>query len=123
MPYIKWNKNKTAYEIWHGPSLGVSAMTAKGYERVEALPKLAETEPELDTLVFSKYKVAQKLIKIGLWKTLKNSLSEEQKDFLYLAQDFSMSDPHFRTLYEQMKTQIPEIDNMLRECVLNGESI
>ncbi len=123
MPYIKWNENRTGYEIWHGPSLGVSAMTAKGYERVDALPELTEAEPELDTLVFSKYKVAQKLMELGLWESLKNSLSEEQKDFLYLAQDFSLADTNFRTLYEQLKTQIPDIDTMLRECVLNGESI
>ncbi len=123
MPYIKWNEGRTNYEIWQGPSLGLEAMTVKGYERVDALPKRITAEPELETLVFSKYKVAQKLMELELWESLKASLTEPQKDFLYLAQDFSLTDSNFRLIYKQLKTQIPDIDVMLRGCVLNGETI
>ena len=38
MHYIKWTEAQTSYEIWHGPSIGVAAMTAMGYVRVETLP-------------------------------------------------------------------------------------
>ena len=40
MPYIKWNDSQTNYTVWHGPSLGIAAMTAKGYERVDEKPFL-----------------------------------------------------------------------------------
>jgi len=118
MYYIKWNEPHTGYEVWYGPSLGPTAMTEKGYERVNELPPITPEEPELTELVFSKYKVAQKLMELGLWETIKNGLSESQRDFLYLAQDFSLKDANFAALYEQLKPQIPDIDVLLRECAL-----
>lgn len=118
MHYIKWNDDRTAYEVWCGPSLGPTAMAAKGYERVNALPVIPQEEPALTDLVFSKYKVAKKLMELGIWENVKAGLTESQKDFLYLAQDFSLNDANFAVLYEQLKPQIPEIDSLLRECVL-----
>ncbi len=118
MYYIKWNNNRTGYEVWFGPSLGPTAMTTKGYERVGRLPAIHPEEPALTGLVFSKYKVAQKLMELGIWESVKAGLSESQKDFLYLAQDFSLNDANFAALYEQLKPQIPNMDVLLRECVL-----
>ena len=40
--YIKWNDDKTDYTVWSGASIGVKAMTEKGYERVTALPEKPE---------------------------------------------------------------------------------
>lgn len=118
MPYIKWNEARTGYEIWYGPGIGSAAMAGKGYEKVDALPEIPVEEAPLSELVFSKYKVAQKLMELGLWDSVKNGLSEEQKDFLYLAQDFSLNDALFRSIYEQLKPHIADIDGVLRECVL-----
>jgi len=118
MHYIKWNEAHTGYEVWFGPSLGPTAMTKKGYERVSELPAITPEEPALTELVFSKYKVAQKLMELGIWESVKAGLTESQKDFLYLAQDFSLQDENFAALYEQLKPQIPDMDSLLRECVL-----
>ena len=72
----------------------------------------------LEELTFSKYKVVQKLIDLGLWGNIKAGLTDDQKDFLYLAQDFKLSDPNFYAIYSQLYPNIPNIDALLRECVL-----
>lgn len=95
MPYIKWNESRTVYIVWHGPSLSVAAMTAKGYERVDVLPDITPEEVPLEDLTFSKYKVVQKLMELGMWESIKAKLTDTQKDFLYLAQDFRIEDPNF----------------------------
>lgn len=118
MPYIKWNDSQTNYTVWHGPSLGIAAMTAKGYERVDVLPAITPEEVPLEDLTFSKYKVVQKLMDLGLWESIKAGLTDSQKDFLYLAQDFRMDDPNFYAIYSQLQPNIPNINTLLRECVL-----
>ena len=118
MPYIKWNDSQTNYTVWHGPSLGIAAMTAKGYERVDVLPAITPEEVPLEDLTFSKYKVVQKLMDLGLWESIKAGLTDSQKDCLYLAQDFRMDDPNFYAIYSQLQPNIPNIDTLLRECVL-----
>ena len=118
MPYIKWNESRTNYIVWHGPSLGVAAMTVRGYEKVDVLPAITPEEVPLEELTFSKYKVVQKLIDLGLWGNIKAGLTDDQKDFLYLAQDFKLSDPNFYAIYSQLYPNIQNIDALLRECVL-----
>ena len=118
MHYIKWNENRTNYTIWHGPSLGVTAMLAKGYERVENLPSVTPEEIPLKDLTFSKYKVVQKLMELKLWENIKAGLTDSQKDFLYLAQDFRIEDPNFYAIYAQLQPIISNIDALLRECTL-----
>ena len=118
MPYIKWNESRTSYIVWHGPSLGVAAMTARGYEKVDVLPAVTPEEVQLEELTFSKYKVVQKLMDLGLWGNIKAGLTDDQKDFLYLAQDFKLSDPNFYAIYSQLHPNIPNINTLLRECVL-----
>lgn len=118
MSYIKWNDNRTSYIVWQGPSIGFAAMTAKGYEKVDVLPEITPQEVPLDELIFSKYKVVQKLMDLGMWEYVKSSLSEEQKEFLYLAQDFRLSDQNFYEIYSQLQPDISNIDSLLRECVL-----
>ena len=118
MPYIKWNENRTNYTVWHGPSLGVAAMTARGYEKVDVLPAVTPEEVPLEELTFSKYEVVQKLMELGLWENIKSDLTDTQRDFLYLAQDFKLSDPNFYAIYSRLRPNIPNIDILLRECVL-----
>lgn len=118
MPYIKWNESRTVYTVWHGPSLGAAAMTAKDYEKVDVLPVITPEEVPLNELTFSKYKVVQKLMELGLWERVKSELSDAQRDFLYLAQDFRLEDPNFYTIYARFQPGIPNIDALLRECIL-----
>ena len=118
MPYIKWNESRTSYIVWHGPSLGIAAMTVRGYEKVDVLPAVTPEEVPLEELTFSKYKVVQKLMDLGLWGNIKAGLTDDQKDFLYLAQDFKLSDSNFYAIYSQLYPNIPNIDALLRECVL-----
>ena len=118
MPYIKWNDSRTNYTVWHGPSLGVAAMTVRGYEKVDVLPAVTPEEVPLEELTFSKYKVVQKLMDLELWSDIKAGLTDDQKDFLYLAQDFKLSDPNFYDIYSRLQPNIPNIDIFLRECVL-----
>ena len=118
MPYIKWNESRTSYIVWHGPSLGVAAMAVRGYEKEDVLPAITPEEVPLEELTFSKYKVVQKLMDLGLWGNIKAGLTDDQKDFLYLAQDFKLSDPNFYAIYSQLHPNIPNIDTLLRECVL-----
>ena len=118
MPYIKWNESRTSYTVWHGPSLGIAAMAVRGYEKVDVLPAITPEEVPLEELTFSKYKVVQKLMDLGLWGNIKAGLTDDQKDFLYLAQDFKLSDPNFYAIYSQLHPNIPNIDTLLRECVL-----
>ena len=118
MPYIKWNESRTVYTVWQGPSLGVAAMTAKGYERVDVLPDITPEEVPLEDLTFSKYKVVQKLMELGMWESIKANLTDTQKDFFYLAQDFRIDDPNFYAIYAQLQPSISNIDVLLRECAL-----
>ena len=118
MPYIKWNESRTSYTVWHGPSLGIAAMAVRGYEKVDVLPAITPEEVPLEELTFSKYKVVQKLMDLGMWGNIKAGLTDDQKDFLYLAQDFKLSDPNFYAIYSQLYPNIPNIDALLRECVL-----
>ena len=48
--YIKWNEDKTDYTVWGGASIGVKAMTERGYERVEVLPERPVVDPDADIL-------------------------------------------------------------------------
>ena len=88
MHYIKWNEAQTSYEIWHGPSIGVAAMTAMGYVRVETLPVVTPETPPLDSLVFSKYQVAKKLVELGLWENIKSGFPLSRTGFFSCRSEF-----------------------------------
>lgn len=48
--YIKWNDDKTDYTVWGGASIGVKAMTERGFERVEVLPERPVIDPDKDVV-------------------------------------------------------------------------
>ena len=90
------------------------------------------TQEEYDALhpfdptkhVFSKYKVktAMQAIQtesgISLWKSVKNSLNDDQYEDMMLAQDFSLSDDSFMAVYTQLNNSGVDVDAILKECVL-----
>ena len=88
------------------------------YERVDVLPDITPEEVPLEDLTFSKYKVVQKLMELGMWESIKAKLTDTQKDFLYLAQDFRIKDPNFYAIYAQLQPSISNIEALLRECTL-----
>lgn len=57
--YIKWNDDKTDYTVWGGASIGVKAMTERGYERVEELPP--RPEPPEPPVILSKLAIIRVL--------------------------------------------------------------
>ena len=85
---------------------------------MDVLPDITPEEVPLEDLTFSKYKVVQKLMELGMWESIKAKLTDTQKDFLYLAQDFRIEDPNFYAIYAQLQPSISNIDVLLRECTL-----
>ncbi len=116
--YIKWSADRKNCDIWNGPVLGRTAMEARGYERAEALPALPADERPLESMTFSKYKAVRKLMEAGLWEGIKSGLTENERDFLYLAQSFSLGDDVFSAIYAKLKPAVPRLDEWLRECEL-----
>ncbi len=114
--YIKWSADRKRCDVWNGPVLGKTAMAARGYERVETLPVLPAAERPLESMEFSKYKAVRKLMDAGLWRQVKDGLTEEERDFLYLARSFSLADPNFAAIYAKLKPVVPLLDEWLREC-------
>lgn len=66
---------------------------------------------------FSKLKVKEKLVELGIWETIKNSLSESEYEDLLLAKDLAFDNPTFVKFYNQLKDQIQNIDAILMECI------
>ena len=77
-----------------------------------------ESEIEsIENKSFSKLKVKEKLVELGIWETLKNSLSESEYEDLLLAKDLAFDNVTFVKFYNQLKEQIPNIDAILMECI------
>lgn len=77
----------------------------------------AEQEgPDITSYRFSKLKVKEKLVELNLWTTIKNSLTEDEKDDLFLANDFAFDNTTFVKFYNQLKNQIQNIDEILIQC-------
>ena len=77
-------------------------------------------EPEIDSIEnksFSKLKVKEKLVELGIWETLKSSLTETEYEDLLLAKDLAFDNQTFVKFYNQLKEQIPNIDMILKECI------
>lgn len=77
-------------------------------------------EVELESIEnksFSKLKVKEKLVELGIWEILKNSLTETEYEDLLLAKDLAFDNPTFVKFYNQLKEQIPNIDAILMECI------
>lgn len=65
---------------------------------------------------FNKRKIKNKLVELGYWKLIKDSLSEDEYEDLILSEDFAFDDPIFVKCYQMLKTIIEDIDSLLKEC-------
>lgn len=66
---------------------------------------------------FSKYKVKQELEKLGLWQAVKQMITEQMYEDLLIADDFAFDDSSFISIYEVLKDEIPNIDQLLLNCM------
>ena len=66
---------------------------------------------------FSKLKVKEKLVELNIWSSLKESLTEDEYEDLLLAKDLAFDNPIFVKFYNQLKLTIPDIDEILMECI------
>ena len=71
----------------------------------------------VQNMTFSKLKVKEKLVEIGIWETLKESLTENEYEDLLLAKDLAFDNPTFIKFYIQLKDQIENIDDILMTCI------
>ena len=74
------------------------------------------SEPDIRSMSFSKLKVKEKLVELEIWDTLKSSLTDDEYEDLLLAKDLAFDNPTFVKFYDQLKIQIPNIDDILIEC-------
>ena len=66
---------------------------------------------------FSKLKVKEKLVELNIWSSLKESLTEDEYEDLLLAKDLAFDNPIFVKFYNQLKLTIPDIDEILMDCI------
>jgi len=109
--YIKWNNEKTDYTVWSGASIGVKAMTERGYERVEVLP--AKPEPPEPFVILSKLAIIRVLGEN--WGSYRDRIEEAGLiDQWNAATYLDTSDPAFAPWWNALSDY--ERDLLKREC-------
>lgn len=88
---------------------------ANGYQVYNYKPQ--PTVIDIKQQRFSKYKVKQELEKLGLWQAVKQIITEQMYEDLLIADDFAFDDSTFVSVYETLKEQIENIDELLLKCV------
>ena len=72
----------------------------------------------LNKYKFSKYKLKLELQELNIWSDVWNSLTDDQKENLYLSQELDLNDNNFKSIYDYFKTKIPLIDDILMRCTI-----
>lgn len=109
--YIKWNEDKTDYTVWGGASIGVKAMTERGYERVEVLP--AKPEPPEPPVILSKLAIIRVLGEN--WGTYRERIEEAGLiDQWNAATYLDTSDPAFAPWWNALTDEEREL--LKAEC-------
>lgn len=80
-------------------------------------PKIQPVVIDVKQQRFSKYKVKQQLEQLGLWEALKEMITEQMYEDLLIADDFAFDDVSFTAVYETLKVEIPNIDQLLLQCI------
>lgn len=73
-------------------------------------------EVDIKRFRFNKRKIKNKLVQLGYWNLIKESLTEDEYEDLILSQDFAFDDDLFVKCYQMLKTKITDIDVILKEC-------
>jgi hypothetical protein len=88
------------------------------FQGESAEPEQTTSKPQdIKTLRFSKLAVKAKLKELGLWETITKTLNEDEYEDLLIADDFAFDNELFVRVYESLKPQIPNIDEILRQCI------
>ena len=95
---------------------GYKAMTDQEVEQYYSDKEKAEDNIELYR--FSKLKVKEKLVELNLWNTIKNSLTDDEYENLLLANDLAFDNEIFIKFYNQLKQQLPNINEILKQCII-----
>lgn len=95
---------------------GYKAMTDQEVEYYYSDKEKAEDNIELYR--FSKLKVKEKLVELNLWNTIKNSLTDDEYENLLLANDLAFDNEIFIKFYNQLKQQLPNINEILKQCII-----
>lgn len=106
-------------------NLNINQLIKDGYrpftdEEIQSFKNENDENTEIDSIEnksFSKLKVKEKLVELGIWETLKSSLTETEYEDLLLAKDLAFDNQTFVKFYNQLKEQIQNIDAILMECV------
>ena len=67
---------------------------------------------------FSKYKLKIELQELNMWNDVWNSLTDDQKENLYLCQELDLNDNNFKSMYDYFKLKMPFIDDILMRCII-----
>lgn len=120
-----WIKEHDTYlEYYQGRALiGTQTMTNNGWEdwTQEQINTWNNNHPvtfDVKEHVYSIRQVVDKLRELGLWEGIKSSLTEEQQENINISRELAFDDTTFSQLYDQLKTQIENIDEILKECIL-----
>ena len=73
---------------------------------------------KLSKYKFSKYKLKIELQELNIWNDVWNSLTDDQKENLYLCQELDLNDNNFKSMYDYFKTKMPFIDDILKRCII-----
>ena len=115
-PVNLWTENGVIMNF----NVNKRALKKQGY-KVYSEQEIAEYISRKDDITnhrFSKLKVKHALQELGLWETVKNSMTEDElEDFIY-AQDLSFDNACFVKFYNMMKEQIDNAEDVLRGCIL-----
>lgn len=71
---------------------------------------------DIKRLRFNKRKIKNKLVQLGYWNLIKQTLTEDEYEDLILSEDFAFDDEIFVKCYQMLKTKIEDIDSILKEC-------
>lgn len=115
-PVNLWSENGVIMNF----NVNKKALKKHGYKifSAEEIAEYISTEDPIENYRFSKLKVKHALQDLGLWQSVKNSMTEDElEDFIY-AQDLSFENACFTKFYEMMKEQIDNVDDVLRGCIL-----
>lgn len=70
----------------------------------------------VEKMRFNKRKIKNKLVELGYWNLIKQTLTEDEYEDLILSEDFAFDDEIFVKCYQMLKTKIEDIDSILKEC-------
>jgi hypothetical protein len=124
--YEKAKPQHLIYEIYMPKTFTEEKILAKYgevsltiFEELKEEPKEKIETADITKKRFSKLAIKYKLKELGIWDIVKASLTDDEYEDLLIADDFAFDNELFVKVYESLKLQIPNIDELLAACVKN----